>query len=112
MIFLKKNEEKTLIAMFRIYCGKLHNKGEGGKANQSDLCQDCQSLFEYAKERLEKCPHGERKPVCGVCKIHCYKPEMRLRITHVMRYAGPRMLFRHPVLTFQHLLQRIVVRDT
>jgi hypothetical protein len=31
---------------------------------------------------------------------------MRARIRAVMRYAGPRMLFRHPVLAFFHLLDR------
>ncbi|HNR32353.1 MAG TPA: nitrous oxide-stimulated promoter family protein, partial [Candidatus Hydrogenedentes bacterium] len=34
--------------------------------------------------------------------IHCYKPVMREQTRAVMRYAGPRMLFRHPWLTVMH----------
>ncbi len=29
---------------------------------------------------------------------------MRERVRVVMRYAGPRMLFRHPILAVRHLL--------
>jgi hypothetical protein len=29
---------------------------------------------------------------------------MRRRVREVMRYAGPRMLFVHPVLGFRHML--------
>jgi len=36
--------------------------------------------------------------------VHCYKPEMRERIRGVMRFAGPRMALRHPLLAVRHLL--------
>jgi len=29
---------------------------------------------------------------------------MRERIRSVMRYAGPRMMYRHPLLAFHHLI--------
>jgi hypothetical protein len=29
---------------------------------------------------------------------------MRDQIKQVMRYAGPRMLFRHPILTIRHFI--------
>ena len=47
---------------------------------------------------------GTGKPTCSKCPVHCYKPEMRDRIREVMRYAGPRMYKRHPILTFFHVL--------
>ena len=90
-------EKKTVEAMIRLYCRSLHRGKE-------DLCPDCRELSEYALERLDRCPFGEEKPTCSNCSVHCYKPSMRERIRDVMRYAGPRMFHRHPVLTFHHVL--------
>ena len=46
----------------------------------------------------------ETKTFCSNCKVHCYKPEMRARIQEVMRYAGPRMIFYHPLLAILHTI--------
>ena len=32
------------------------------------------------------------------------RPEMRTKVREVMKHAGPRMLFKHPVLAIKHLL--------
>ncbi|MBI9049601.1 MAG: nitrous oxide-stimulated promoter family protein [Anaerolineaceae bacterium] len=90
-------EEKTLTMMFALYCRDQH----GGI---NSLCTDCDEVITYAVQRLEKCPHGENKPICGKCKIHCYKPEMREKIRRMMRYAGPRMLWHHPGLAMMHMI--------
>ena len=92
-----KREEKTLEAMMGLYCRGHHRAEEG-------LCDDCAELLAYAKVRLEKCPFQEKKTTCANCPVHCYRPAMRERARDVMRYAGPRMLLRHPVLAFFHLL--------
>ena len=42
---------------------------------------------------------------CSNCTVHCYRPEMRERIRTVMRYAGPRMLFHHPVMAIRHMIE-------
>jgi hypothetical protein len=39
--------------------------------------------------------------------VHCYKPDMREKVRAVMRYAGPRMLRRHPVLSVLHLIDSL-----
>ena len=70
------------------------------------LCAECQELLQYALERLDNCPFQEHKTTCENCPVHCYRPEMRERIRAVMRYAGPRMLFRHPLLALLHLWDR------
>ena len=90
-------EKKTIEAMIKIYCNDHHS-------TSNELCSDCQELFEYAKTRLEKCPFQENKPTCAKCPIHCYKSCKRIQIRGVMRYSGPRMLFKHPVLAFHHVL--------
>jgi hypothetical protein len=92
-------EHKTITAMIRIFCGAHH-----GTSNKC-LCPECAGLLEYAKERLEKCPFGEDKGACSNCEIHCYKPDMRKQVTEVMRYSGPKMLKKHPLLAINHLLK-------
>jgi hypothetical protein len=94
-----QKEQKTIGIMIRMFCGAHHRAaGEG-------LCPECEELLTYAKERLTRCPFGENKGACSKCKIHCYKPEMRKRVTEVMRHSGPRMIRRHPLLAIDHLLK-------
>ena len=90
-------EERTVEAMIRLYCHD-HHAGHDG------LCVACGALADYARERLANCPFQENKPTCAKCAVHCYRPAMRERVRTVMRYAGPRMLIRHPVLAVMHLL--------
>jgi hypothetical protein len=94
-----KHERETVADMIRLYCRGNHGKRE--------LCEDCAALLSYASERLGRCPFGDEKPVCSQCTIHCYKPEMRQRITAVMRYAGPRMAMRHPLGAVRHLVRKL-----
>jgi predicted amidophosphoribosyltransferase len=89
-------EAATVTAMIRLYCRDFH-------ASQA-LCDACQELQDYANQRLERCPYQEGKTTCARCPVHCYKPEMRQRIREVMRYAGPRMLLRHPWMAVMHLI--------
>ena len=90
-------ELRTVRAMILIYCQDHHNSG-------SQLCSECEALNTYAMARLNHCPFTEKKPACANCPIHCYRPVMREKVRQVMRYAGPRMLKRHPVLAVLHLL--------
>ena len=76
----------------------------GSTAATGQLCADCEALRDYARQRLEKCPFQAGKTTCAKCPIHCYQPEQRESIRAVMRYAGPRMLLRHPILTLCHLV--------
>jgi len=92
-----ERELRTIRAMVRIYCRRHH----GGRG---ELCAECAELLDYARQRLERCPFGEEKPTCVRCPIHCYKPSQRERARAVMRFAGPRMLWRHPILAIRHLL--------
>ncbi len=95
-------EARTIEAMIDLYCRDQH--AAGNALCPEGLCPECQELLDYARQRLDKCPFGEGKTTCANCRIHCYKPAMRQRIRVVMRYAGPRMLYRHPVLAVRHLM--------
>ncbi|MDE5655080.1 MAG: nitrous oxide-stimulated promoter family protein, partial [Clostridia bacterium] len=39
-----------------------------------------------------------------------YKPSMREKISAVMRFSGPRMMFSHPIITFRHVSETIKFR--
>ncbi len=92
-----RRDAKTVAAMVRIYCAGKHGRGRGA------LCEPCAALLEYADDRLVKCPFGEEKTTCRDCRIHCYRPAERTAMKDVMRYSGPRMLWRHPLLAIRHL---------
>ena len=92
----RQKEIKVVHEMIAMYCHSHHQK--------KGLCQQCQSLYEYAKSRSEHCPFMENKNFCSKCKVHCYKPDMQARIRQVMRYSGPRMIFHHPLLALWHVI--------
>jgi hypothetical protein len=64
----------------------------------------CRDFLNYADLRLRKCPFGEHKPTCSNCPVHCYKKERKEEAREIMRFAGPRMLLRHPILAIAHQL--------
>jgi hypothetical protein len=92
-----EREKRTIEVMIRIFCRKKH----GGE----DLCRECSGLLEYANKRIDHCVFGPEKPACNDCKVHCYKPMMRERVKEVMRFSGPKMLWKHPVLAIAHLMK-------
>lgn len=93
----RAREFKMIAAMLRMYCRSKH-----GTRQVAALCDECAELHNYAFRRLERCVFGEAKPTCANCAVHCYKAAMRNRIRQVMRWAGPRMPWHHPVMTFSH----------
>lgn len=93
-----RREKRTISIMIEMYCRDHH-----GTVHQ-DLCGECGALHTYAMQRIDKCPFCLAKPTCANCPIHCYKPDRREEVRQVMRYAGPRMLKRHPMLAILHII--------
>lgn len=93
-----RREKATIEAMVAIYCRARHG------ATGREMCRDCRELLDYAEKRLALCPFQEHKPTCGNCTVHCYKPSLREKVRSIMRFAGPRMLRRHPLMAIRHLL--------
>lgn len=93
-------EKKTIRHMIEIHCRGHHDRS-------GTLCADCLQLVDYAMRRIDRCPYKDEKPACGRCPVHCYGPDMRERIRRVMRYAGPRMMIFHPVLTALHYMDEL-----
>jgi uncharacterized paraquat-inducible protein A len=100
MAFSRQLELETVKKMIGIYCHELHH------SEKNQLCPECSALLEYAQKRIDKCFYGDRKPVCSTCQVHCYKKEMRERIKEVMRYSGPKMTWKSPVLSLRYMYRK------
>jgi hypothetical protein len=98
-------ERRTILAMIELYCKAQHAPGLASQAaSPASLCPDCQQLADYALQRIDRCPFQAQKPTCAACPIHCYAPARRTQVKQVMKFAGPRMLLRHPCLAVAHLI--------
>lgn len=92
----RQRELRTVLLMIALY-----EKHHPAEANHADRYP---RLMAYATNRLERCHFGEEKPACKHCPIHCYQPARREEIKAIMRWSGPRMLLRHPILAIRHLI--------
>ena len=92
----RKAEMATVKKMLEIYCRAHHG-------NNLSLCEECEALLDYARARVERCPHMETKTFCSACQTHCYAPKMREKIREAMRYSGPRMMLHAPVMALRHM---------
>ena len=72
-------DAKTVAAMIRIDCRDRH--GTIGRG----LCASCQALATYADQRLAHCRFGAE----------------RAAMQAMMRHAGPKMIWRHPLLALR-----------
>jgi hypothetical protein len=98
-----ERERKTIAAMIQVHCHDAHDRSHV-------LCDECADLQGYAFLRLDKCPFGDSKPTCAKCVVHCYKPTMREKIRSVMRYSGPKMTYRHPILALFHMIDSYIYK--
>jgi len=93
-------EKESIEKMLVIYCEGNHRKIDA-------LCPDCQFFLEYITERLDNCEFGKKKPLCSRCPNHCYSKNKRTKTVDVMRFSGPRMLYKHPILALFHLIDAL-----
>jgi len=102
IVFENRRKRESIIVgvMVKMYCSSIHSR-------KFDLCSDCDALIHYANLKLDRCIFGNTKPVCKECSIHCYSTIKRQQIRQIMRWAGPRMIVRHPVLALIHILDNI-----
>lgn len=91
-----QREKKTIRLMIGLYC-------RGHHGTPGDICESCRELLKYAEMKLDRCPFP-KKPKCSHCTVHCYDRAHRAAIKEVMRYAGPRMLLKHPIAALMHQL--------
>lgn len=89
-------ERETVLAMIDLYYRS---------KNDADAILEQEDMTNYAMKRLDFCQFGEDKPTCRVCPVHCYQKTYRLKMKEIMRYAGPRMLIYHPLISWKHFVR-------
>ena len=99
-------DARTVSQMIALYCADHH---AGAPRDQvahcgEPLCAECAAVDAYAVLRTQRCRKMHVKTSCEQCENHCYRPEEREKIRAIMRYAGPRMLRKHPIAVIRHLL--------
>ena len=98
-------EKRTISQMVCMYCDGHHKQQQTEVAHCGEsICPECLELDAYAVLRTERCRQMHKKKNCEECLNHCYAPEMRRRIKEAMRYAGPRMIVKHPVAAVLHMV--------
>lgn len=123
-------EKLVFLCMINQYCGgKNHNNREDvAKALDFDtelsqwvkkhrlftpglysmkLCPDCYSLCKEVTAHTSRCPHMAYKSFCHYCPRPCYRKERLEAVKPVMKYSGPRLILRHPILAIRHLITTI-----
>ena len=103
-IEIQKDTEK-LVRFVSMYCNAHHgnrlrepftfhhSKISAKISNGPDLCDECVALLRHAIVMRVLCPL-DPKPKCRTCPQHCYRPTYREQMETVMKYAGPRSLFK------------------
>jgi hypothetical protein len=99
-------EQRIIDKMIALYCRDCHGGNKGDKLGVEFLCDKCHELRDYTKKRNDLCPFIETRSFCRYCQTHCYKPDMRARISEAMRYSGPRMIFHEPIFAVRHLCEQ------
>lgn len=104
----REREKRTISQMVALYCAGNHDEAARTETAQCGeaVCPTCAAIDAYAALRTERCRKMDVKTSCDECEHHCYAPEKRDEIRTVMRYAGPRMLGKHPIAALRHLLGR------
>lgn len=105
----RERETKTVSQMIAIYCAGNHAETDRCEhASCGDpVCAECKALDDYACLKTQRCRRMGEKVSCEVCPYHCYTAQMREKIRQVMRYAGPRMLTKHPISAIRHLTGKL-----
>lgn len=102
----RAREKRTISQMVALYCAGNHEAAvriETAHCGEA-VCADCLAIDANAVQRTERCRKMDEKTSCEQCGNHCYRPVDRERIREVMRYAGPRMLGKHPLAAMRHLM--------
>lgn len=94
----RENEKKLIEQMIHIYCKSKHK-------TKNTLCDECSDLLAYSHLRVSKCPFMESKTFCSNCRVHCFRNEKREKIKEVMSFSGKRMIFHHPIIAINHVIQ-------
>ncbi len=96
-------DRATMEAIGCIYCRGNHDSAIRGA---DGMCPECRNAIEATLERAAACPYGHESN-CEDCRTHCQRGEAQQEIKRIMRYAAPRMVVRHPLMTATYLKRKL-----
>ena len=94
---------RTLRAIGCMYCKAHHASSVKGPHG---LCEECTATVAFTHERTKNCPYGHAHN-CQDCTTKCNRGQQQQRVKAMMRYAAPRMLLRHPLMTMDYLSKKL-----
>ncbi|WP_165173957.1 nitrous oxide-stimulated promoter family protein [Adlercreutzia sp. ZJ242] len=102
----REREMRTISQMIALYCASSHAAAERTETAHCGeaVCPACAALDAYAVARTRGCRKMDVKTSCDECENRCYRAAEREQICAVMRFAGPRMITKHPIAAVRHLL--------
>jgi hypothetical protein len=101
---IQKDTDK-LVRFLSMYCNAHHEhrlretftfdhpKVSANVKDGPSLCEECSKLLRHAIVMRVLCPL-DPKPKCRSCPEHCYRPVYKDQMETVMKFAGPRSLFK------------------
>lgn len=108
-LFSAKYDRDTLLGLFKIYCAHEHADKAEGIENDS-LCPSCRVSLDYSLERTLTCKLKGSGQLCSSCPVHCFEPDQRENIRKIMRFSGPRLIWKSPLLAIRYVLLKLLFR--
>ena len=94
-------EYRTMHCMVQIYCADHHATAGGA------LCGECGEFLGLRAAPAREVPVRRRKAGLRQVPDPLLQAAQREQARSIMRYAGPRMVLRHPWLSLTHMLDKL-----
>lgn len=69
-------------------------------------------LIMKAFRHAERCPHSFYKTFCHQCPTTCYKSEDLEHIEPIMKYAGRKIMIKHPLIGTKFVINLLMAKKT
>lgn len=69
-------------------------------------------LIMKAFRRTDRCPHSFYKTFCHQCPTTCYKSEDLENIEPIMKYAGRKIMMKHPLIGTKFVINLLMAKKT
>lgn len=123
-------EKKVFLLMTAIYC---EDKVACSKKSINKYCFDGEidefissrpRLWKYklndeyyelvmkAFRHIERCPHSFYKTFCHQCPTTCYKASDLEQIEPIMKYAGRKIMMKHPLIGLRFVINLLMAKKT
>ena len=93
--------------MIKIFCKGNHP--DDNSNNSSNLCNMCHDMEKYIHNRIDYCKQNNF--FCAYCDNKCHPMDKSDYLKKIMRYSGPRILKKYPIMSIKHFLKKYVYKN-